>query len=95
MVEIIGRKNEQNLIDVTQESTLFTDGCEIQTVELRVNGLLLELSVQNWTCGNITPARIKIHRLNDGDITVFADKVSKKTKSRNGTTWATIKEASK
>ena len=90
----IVRTPDQELIKIETEKATFDDGTEIHIVTLEVNGLSLELSVQNWTCGNITPARINVHRLNEGDITVFADKVSKKSKSRNGTTWATIKEVS-
>lgn len=88
------RTQGQKMIDIENETFTFENGDKIHSVTLRVNGVTVELSVQNWNCGEIRPARIKVHDLNDGDITVFAEKVSKKKGSRNGATWTTIKEAS-
>ena len=88
------RTEGQKMIEIESETFTVDSGDEVHTVTLRVNGLVVEVSVQNWTNGHVTPGRISIHDLNDGEVTIFADKVTKKKNSNEGTNWTTIKEAS-
>ena len=88
------RTEGQKMIDIESETFTINSGDEVHTVTLRVNGLVVQVSVQNWTNGHVTPGNITIHELNQGELTIFADKVTKKKDSNNGATWTTIKEAS-
>ena len=88
------RKKGQKMIDIETETYIASSGDEIHSVTLRVNGLSLEVSVQNWTNGHVTPGNITIHNLENRELTIFADKVTKKKASSAGTNWTIIKEAS-
>ena len=90
MSEIIERKNSQELFEINEETAVFNCGSEIQSVEISINDLFVEISVHNDSDG-ISKPKIRIHGLNDSDLTIF-QKVSKKfTKLAKGTVWTRIK----
>ena len=90
MSEIVERKDSQELFGIEQETSVFSCGSEIHSVTIRINDLDVELSIHNDSDG-IGEPRIRIHGLNDSELTIF-QRVSKKfTKLAKGTVWTKIK----
>jgi len=87
---IVKRKESQQLFRIEEETTVLSCGSEIHSVTIRINDLDVELSIHNDSYGMSNP-RIRIHGLNDCELTIF-QKISKKfTKLAKGTVWTKIK----
>lgn len=90
MSEIIERKDSQELFVVEQDTAVFSCGSEIHSVTIKINQLDVELSIHSDSDG-VSKPRIRIHGLNDSELTIF-QKVSKKfRKLATGTVWTKIK----
>ena len=75
-MEIIEQKDTQEKINIDQRTTIFDDGCKIESVRLKIRaGVTLELLIHTDENGEASPPDIGIHNLDLVDeLTIYGNR---------------------